>query len=1599
MSKRAGGGGSGRAANTIIELPDRPGVVAPCPAVVQSSRDRRAPTYLEVCCRVARSVGCNEDRVRLAYSRELERMGRADKHFGATVKKAVNMMRGMRSLGEMVSQSTTVTPATAAIPVAPAPQRPRLCPRALNLDDVERRKVIGWFNSRQRRVDNSGCALIIRTFAELGVDTSKWVAWRWRDSQGASAGLRRLEIVCATFEQRCETLRSLRSLAEQPLQMTFTGGRTYSERQNARDDVQWACALRERVQGRRTRTITQDVAPRQAAAENPYAPLAERTEDPLVSQVAGTAVARTRCLRIVTWNANGLRRKVTPELYQALRGVEIFGVTETLCTEIDMVRINGYHHHGIHSGRRTLGGAKPSRGVSIYWRTDLQMDVRTVEHRQNDPDLVWIVLKPRQGRPIFVGCFYSLQSDDPCRAQSYEALEARVLEFQARGDVIVMGDFNARTGLTERNHDAAVNANGRRLVGMIERCVLEFLDLPLGTSPYTRIQGASRSVIDYILVSSNLAERQGTKRVPMTVDCGSDHVFVAADIDIPVVSRRERRDGIVTRINYSALRDGPRNEDGSPCTHEQLAQLRNEYADRLFERLSAWQCDWNQRLASAMPTREDLNDALKEFAEGIKEVSREVLGERTSRRKKAFRWWTPELTQLVRERREAYARLLEAEQPSEALWKAYSECRAKAKAAIDKAREKGWQSLMEALTKAKSALSKKSMWTLIKSTMKRDPSGADARYIRGDQGAVATSTGEALEAWRAHFQQIANPAAPNTFDEEHRVEVERDVNAVEVEDEQLLLDLEDVNEALRAIAVSSAPGPDGIGNIVLKYGGGHRKTPKELDDDDEEGDEEAAAAAARSAKFSSLLLTLFQLCLKAGGVPDQWKEAWQVPIPKRSAEKDPGDRNNFRGITMQSATGKLFCRALCSKHLVNHYEATMCDEQGGFRRNRRCAHQHFLLVDTMQRAISSKRPLYLVFVDIQKAYPSVWRDGLFYKLKRANPRISRRLISLLKECIVGGETKVLIAGETSAAYTSSVGLREGAVESPTLFNYFINDLVQDMRAAGCHGVRYAADWMAALFADDIVIASDDPVDMQKCLDTLHRFCRKWRLTVSMPKTNVMCVGTATDTQFHIGGAQLEKVSEYQYLGIWVASDGLWNVEFNRRLARVREVEARFRHFFAEKSVPMRLRWQAWCAMIRSRIEYGCEMVVLDADKMKILEDMQLDAARRIIGCNRHTAKDAIYGELQIQPLGVRFDKFRVRLVQEIVREGSSLPLHKSMWALGGRGFAYHSFRRAIQRLNSEVPVLNHPVFLQEGPVGWQWAKKRIMAHWISEWRASMNQKVERALHKGSSAQVERYRSLKQMWGNVPYTALPESAFTRFLFKIRSGTLPVLGFEGKRGGRVSAQCKCCSVGCDETISHFLFECEGPSGCNGRARCMMLREVRGVLSRYGIPESLSENLVWKLVLGTPIEEVAPRSFDWRPVGSVPYAEGQPFELYFELKRKSDRKAKKINGRIGNIAQEYLFRMWRDRCSHVDSALAPTQAHDPVNFVNVANSTFVPQPISISNNADPRVPAVSVRRQSVLSDFFVRVTRPTNNSQSDLQLVHGAESQVAMPSASPA
>jgi len=88
---------------------------------------------------------------------------------------------------------------------------------------------------------------------------------------------------------------------------------------------------------------------------------------------------------------------------------------------------------------------------------------------------------------------------------------------------------------------------------------------------------------------------------------------------------------------------------------------------------------------------------------------------------------------------------------------------------------------------------------------------------------------------------------------------------------------------------------------------------------------------------------------------------------------------------------------------------------------------------------------------------------------------------------------------------------------------------------------------------------------------------------------------------------------------------------------------------------------------------------------------------------------------------------------------------------------------------------------------------------------SMQAKIDRAEEHGSIAQMEMYRQIKNGWGDVPYTNLPNCRFSQLLFKVRSGTLPVLAFKGKRDSPHPHLCICCHQGTEETIQHFLWEC--------------------------------------------------------------------------------------------------------------------------------------------------------------------------------------------------
>ena len=82
-----------------------------------------------------------------------------------------------------------------------------------------------------------------------------------------------------------------------------------------------------------------------------------------------------------------------------------------------------------------------------------------------------------------------------------------------------------------------------------------------------------------------------------------------------------------------------------------------------------------------------------------------------------------------------------------------------------------------------------------------------------------------------------------------------------------------------------------------------------------------------------------------------------------------------------NVVGKLFnkvlnCRLL--QWLEEHNK--LSESQAGFRFDRSCVDNIFILNEVMQGRLQEGKKTFCFFLDIKKAYDTVWRDGLWYRM-------------------------------------------------------------------------------------------------------------------------------------------------------------------------------------------------------------------------------------------------------------------------------------------------------------------------------------------------------------------------------------------------------------------------------------------------------------------------------------------------------------------------------------------------------------------------------------------------------------------------------------------
>ena len=280
------------------------------------------------------------------------------------------------------------------------------------------------------------------------------------------------------------------------------------------------------------------------------------------------------------------------------------------------------------------------------------------------------------------------------------------------------------------------------------------------------------------------------------------------------------------------------------------------------------------------------------------------------------------------------------------------------------------------------------------------------------------------------------------------------------------------------------------------------------------------------------ITSLFNRVFDSWFFPETWARGYIIPLHKKG---DINMTTNYRGITFLSNLGKLFASVLDSR-IERWYKENgiLSDAQFGFRRARSAVDSIFVLHQLIEQFICSKRRLFCVFIDLKKAFDSVYRNALWYKLY--NMGFDGKILNIFKSMYSHVKSCIKLHTNVSDFFEISVGLFQGHNNSPALFALFLDDLelyLQDR--VNCRINLYELCIILLLFADDMVLIGNSPQDLQHSLNKLFDYCTKWGLEVNTDKTNVVVFrkrGPVFENEkWYYNNEELVIKDNFNYLGV------------------------------------------------------------------------------------------------------------------------------------------------------------------------------------------------------------------------------------------------------------------------------------------------------------------------------------------------------------------------------------------------------------------------------------------------------------------------------------
>jgi hypothetical protein len=285
-----------------------------------------------------------------------------------------------------------------------------------------------------------------------------------------------------------------------------------------------------------------------------------------------------------------------------------------------------------------------------------------------------------------------------------------------------------------------------------------------------------------------------------------------------------------------------------------------------------------------------------------------------------------------------------------------------------------------------------------------------------------------------------------------------------------------------------------------------------------------------------MLSQMFRVLWAHQTLPRIWRRSFIRPIPKKT--DDPQDPANWRGIALQSHIKKMFESVI--RRYMRDKKWTRTDIlQTGFQPRTGALDAVYAVDEVTQRYDRMGQPLIMVLLDIKKAYDRTPRAFVYRKLKdRCVPgHVIGVLQALLDYCTV----EIRVDGVSSEPVCVQVGVPQGDVLSPDLFNVYIDDLPRRLvrtcqNYGGCP--KYGGvDIPCIMYADDQTLLHWRPDAMQAMLQVCQQYADEHLYRYNVRKSEVCYNAANIQIPLYLDGDLLPVVDETSLLGVTVR-DGM-----------------------------------------------------------------------------------------------------------------------------------------------------------------------------------------------------------------------------------------------------------------------------------------------------------------------------------------------------------------------------------------------------------------------------------------------------------------------------